>query len=391
MLGFRVETVDLIIVAFVAVLALVGWRQGFVLGVLSLIGFAGGALLGTRLAPLVLPDGSSSPYAPLLALIGALVGGLLLATGLEGIGGRLRRGLRHLPGLAAVDGLLGAVLCGAIGLGLAWIAGAVVLQNPSSETLRGDVQRSAILSRLNDALPPSGPLLNALARIDPFPALDGPTAGVGAPRAAIARDPEVRLAARSVVRVTGTACGLGLEGSGWVAGPGLVVTNAHVVAGQVDTVVQLEGDGARLHARVLAFDRTNDVAVLGVDQLQGARSLQLVRDPDRGIEAAILGFPGNGPYDVRAARLAATRSVLSQDAYGKGPLRRTITTFRGRVRPGNSGGPVVDADGRVVATVFATARGGGPRTGYGVPNARVRAALAQAADGEEVASGPCAD
>ena len=384
------ETVDLIIVAFVAILALVGWRQGFVLGVLSLVGFAGGALLGTRLAPLVLPDGSSSPYAPLLGLVGALVGGLLLATGLEGVGGRLRRGLRRLPGLAAVDGLLGAVLCGAIGLGLAWIASAVVVQNPSSLALRRDVQRSDILSRLNEALPPSGGLLNALARIDPFPTLDGPVAGVGAPRAAVARDADVRLAARSVVRVTGTACGTGLEGSGWVAGPDLVVTNAHVVAGQVDTVVQLRGAGTRLPARILAFDRRNDVAVLGVDQLQGVRVLPLAADPTRGAEAAILGFPENGPYDVRAARLAATRTVVTQDAYGKGPVQRLITTFRGRVRPGNSGGPVVDTRGEVVATVFATARGKGPSTGYGVPNARVREALEQAADGEEVASGPCA-
>lgn len=385
------QTVDLLILGFVALLALVGWRQGFVLGVLSLVGFAGGALLGTRLAPHVLPQGSASPYAPLLGLVGALVGGLLLATGLEGVGGRLRRVLRRTPGLGTVDGLLGAVLCGGIGLGLAWIAGAVVLQNPSSASLRQDVQRSAILSRLNEALPPSGPLLNALARIDPFPTLDGPVAGVEAPRAAIARAPGVREAARSVVRITGTACGLGLEGSGWVAGPGLVVTNAHVVAGEVDTVVQVEGDGDKLPARVLAFDKRDDVAVLGVDQLQGVPALSLADDTSSGREGAILGFPENGPFDVRAARLASTRTVVSQDAYGNGPVQRPIVTFRGRVRPGNSGGPVVSAGGEVLATVFATARGDGPRTGYGVPNERVVRALEAAGDRHEVASGPCAD
>jgi S1-C subfamily serine protease len=108
--------------------------------------------------------------------------------------------------------------------------------------------------------------------------------------------------------------------------------------------------------------------------------------------AAILGFPGNRSLDVRAARLGGTRAVLTQDAYGRGPLERRITTFRGRVRAGNSGGPVVDGEGRVVATVFASARSTGPRTGYGVPNAQVRAALEEGRGrgGGSVTPGPCA-
>jgi S1-C subfamily serine protease len=377
--GYRLgglETVDLVILGFTVLLALVGFRQGFLVGALSLAGFAIGAFLGTRVAPLLLPDGAKSPYAPLLGLAGAFLVGVLLSASFEGIGTRLRRGLRLVPGLRSVDGLLGAVLAAALALGITWIAGAVALQAPSTRSLRKDLQRSVILSRLNTVLPPSGPLLNALGRIDPFPSLSGPAADVAPPRAGIARDPQVAAAAAGVVRVLGTACGLGLEGSGWIAGDGLVVTNAHVVAGEDDTTVQVRGNGARFRARPVFFDSRNDVAVLRVQNLQGLPTLRLATAPSAGIDAAVLGFPRNGPYDVRAARLAATRTVLTDDAYGRGPIPRSITTFRALVRPGNSGGPVVDSGGRVVATVFATSGRKGVRTGYGVPNRIVADALA---------------
>jgi S1-C subfamily serine protease len=230
-------------------------------------------------------------------------------------------------------------------------------------------------------------VLNALARFDPFPRIDGPSAGVPPPRAAIARDPQVKAAAESVVKIQGTACGLGVEGSGWIARPGIVVTNAHVVAGQDDTTVQLGGHGDRHDAQAIAFDPRNDIAVLRVDGL-GGRPLALASRVRAGAQAAILGFPENGPYDVRAGRVGATRSVLTQDAYGRGPVRRSLTTLRGLVRHGNSGGPMVDSRGRVVTTVFAATQGGGPSGGFGVPNGIVRAILARASG--PVDTGPCA-
>ncbi|HEV2061442.1 MAG TPA: trypsin-like peptidase domain-containing protein, partial [Solirubrobacteraceae bacterium] len=186
---------------------------------------------------------------------------------------------------------------------------------------------------------------------------------------------------------TGTACGLGVEGSGWVAGPGVVVTNAHVVAGQEDTSVQVAGEGASLDAEAIAYDPRNDVAVLRVEGLS-APELPLAEDPDSGTSGAILGFPENGPYDVRAARIGATRNVRSEDAYGRGPVERPMTPIRGIVRSGNSGGPVVDGEGRVLTTVFAATVGGRMRAGFGVPNDVVRETL-QRADGP-VDTGPCA-
>jgi S1-C subfamily serine protease len=380
-----VTGLDWTILGFTALLAGLGFMRGFIVGALSLLGFAAGAFLGTRLAPALLSGGSASPYAPLFGLLGALIGGAVLAGGLEGLGLRLRA-LVRLPGFGVFDGILGAALSVAVALGMVWIAGAVALQTPGARVLRKEIQRSAILQRLNDVLPPSGSVLNALARFDPFPDVSGPLADVPPPSDAIASDPEVRAAGASVVRVLGTACGLAVSGSGWVAAPGVVVTNAHVVAGQEDTTVQLRGDGPMLDAVAVAFEPTNDVAVLRVTGLDAPR-LNMAPGEQAGEEGAILGFPLDGPYDVRAARIGPTRTVVSQNAYGEGPVQRRMTALRGLVRPGNSGGPLVDGDGRVVGTIFAARTGSGPASGYAVPDREVREALAGAT--RPVSTGPC--
>lgn len=383
---------DWIIVAFAAILAGFGFRRGFIVGVLSFGGFAIGAFLGTRLAPLLLSEGSSSPYAPALGLLGALLAGAILASGMEGLAFRVRRAL-ILPGIGVLDGLLGAALGAALALGVVWIVAAVVAQAPNQASLRADIQRSAILRELNVLLPPSGPILNALARLDPLPSIAGPSPDVAAPPPRIARAAGVKAASRSVVRVLGTACGLAIEGSGWVAAPNTVVTNAHVVAGESDTTVQAHGRSPSLPARTVAFDATDDVAVLSVPGLALA-SLRLAHDPPSGRAGAIVGYPQNGPLDLRAGRVGRTQTVLTDDAYGRGPVRRLLTPLRGLVRPGNSGGPLVGVDGSVLTTVFAGTVGGRPRGGYGVANATVARVLGQAqaraAAGRGVSTQGCA-
>ena len=373
---------DWIVLGVVILLALFGWAQGFVTGALALVGFAIGAWVGTRVGPLVLPDGRDSGWAPAFGLMGALVAGAVLAMGLEGVGARLRARVRT-PAAATIDGVLGALLTACVGLGVIWILGAIALR--SGGELRAAVQRSQVLQRLNEALPPTGGLLNTLSRLDPFPRIEGPQVRVQAPDEGIVGDAEVDAAARSVVKVLGSACGLGVEGSGWVARDGLVVTNAHVVAGQRDTRVLAQGRPPALDAVAVAFDPRNDVAVLRVQGLQ-APPLRLAGTARAGTSGAILGFPRNGPYDVRAGRLGETRQVVTQDAYGRGPVRRLLTSLRGAVRSGNSGGPMVDARGRVLTTIFA-ATTSGPRGGYGVPNSIVRAALDRAS--RPVSTGPC--
>lgn len=383
---------DWIIVVFAAILAAFGFRRGFIVGVLSFCGFAIGAFLGTRIAPLLLEQGSSSPYAPAFGLVGALLAGAILASGMEGLGFRVRRAL-VLPGVGALDGLLGALLGAALALGIVWIIAAVVAQAPNASSLRTDIQRSAILRELNALLPPSGPILNALARLDPLPSISGPSPDVSPPPPAIARAPAIRAASRSVVRVIGTACGLAIEGSGWAGASGLIVTNAHVVAGEQDTTVEVGGDAPSLPARVVVFDPRNDIAMLSVPEL-GLAPLRLASEPSSGTPGAILGYPENGPFTARSGRIGRTQTVLTDDAYGNGPIDRLLTPLRGVVRPGNSGGPLVDAAGEVLTTIFAGTVGGGPAGGYGVANATVARELslaqARAAAGVGASTEGCA-
>ena len=375
--------IDWIIVAFVAMMALWGYAQGLIVSALSLAGFAAGAFAGSRLAPLFLEQGSSSPYAPLFSLVSALMLGGLAAIVFEAVGEGIRRRMSFRAADVA-DGIGGAILVATLGLALVWIAGAVALQTPGARELRRDIQRSVILAKLNEVLPPSGPLLNALARADPFPTIRGPAADVPAPTRRILRDPDVEAARASVVKILGHACGLAVQGSGWVGRSDLVVTNAHVVAGEDETTVQRDG-GDELDAVAVVFDPHNDIAVLRVPGL-GVPALRQRLDPPVGAPAAILGYPENGPFRAVAGRLGETRTVLTRDAYGNGPVRRRMTSLRGNIRSGNSGGPAIDGGGRVVATVFAaTTNGSGG--GFGVPPGIVRSALDRA--GEPVDTGPC--
>jgi S1-C subfamily serine protease len=372
------------IVAFTLALGLWGYRQGLIVGTLTLLGFAVGAFAGSRIAPLVLNHGAESPYAPLCAALGALVVGAVVAVTLESLALNLRQRLIRGRGLRFADGAGGAALVASVALGLVWVFGAVALHAPGTAQLRADVQGSLILRSLNEVLPPSGPLLNALDRVDPAPSVIGPTTPVAAPDPAIADDSDVAAASDSVVRVLGTACGLGIEGSGWAVGPGLLVTNAHVVAGEDDTTVTTQG-GASLGATVVHYDPENDLALLRVEA--DLPVLRISPSPESGESAAVLGYPENGPYAVAPARLGDTRDTVSEDSYGRGPIRRSIASLRGEVRSGNSGGPLVDDRGRVLATVFAATTSGTPG-GFAVPDEVVEAALRGPIS--PVETGPCA-
>ena len=301
---------------------------------------------------------------------------MVFALGFEGVGARLRGRVRS-PAATAVDGVLGAVLTA-----VRRARDRVGARRVGAGQRRRGAPRGAALddpaAAQHGAAAVRAGCSTALARLDPFPRIDGPEARVPAPTAGIARAGGVRAAADSVVKILGNACGLGVEGSGWVAGDGLVVTNAHVVAGQKDTRVLLRGRQPGLDAAAVVVRSAATISrCCGCPGLK-APALTLVG------EAADRHLGGDprlpGQRAVRRARRAAsaqTREVITQDAYGQGPVRRSITSLRGAVRSGNSGGPMVDADGQVVTTVFA-ATTSGPRGGFGVPNAIVRAALERA-------------
>lgn len=239
---------DWIALGFVALSALGGLRRGLIGTALSLGGLVGGAVVGDHYAPRILSGGTHSPYTPVVALVGALAGAMLLRGVASIVGSFARSGLRLVPPLHALDSVGGLVAGALSGLLVVWVLGAIALQLPGQQSLRRAVQRSEVLRRLNAIAPPSE-ILDALDRIDNLPTLVGPAPPALAPDPHVLADLAVRVAEVSVVRVTAEACGLGVEGSGWVADPHLVVTAAHVVGG---------GSGIRVDgkpARVFAIDR----------------------------------------------------------------------------------------------------------------------------------------
>jgi S1-C subfamily serine protease len=389
-----VTGLDWVLLAVLVLAAAGGTTQGFLASALGFGGFMAGALLGARLGPLLVPGGADGPDGTTAAIVGSMLLGVLLGFGLQRVGDRLRAALERDGGAPrrvgrAVDAALGAVFTAALVVIAAWFVSAMVLQTPGvPPSWRSEVRESSVLKRLRSTLPSADDALALLSRFDPLPGFAGPRAAVDAPDPRITRRPGVAAGRRGVVRVEGSACGVGVVGTGWVARPGIVVTNQHVIAGEGDTHVIAEVGGQRVEAHAIYADRAQDIAVLSAPGLT-AQSLRRVEDPSSGTSAAILGYPLAGPFRARAARIGAAQSVNGEDSYGRGPIRRRVLPFRGLVKQGNSGGPLVDRRGRVVGTVFASATSGGQRRGFAVPNDVVADALADADADVRVSTGPC--
>jgi S1-C subfamily serine protease len=364
-----VSRVDIAALCVIGLTALSGFRRGLIVGVCSFGGLAVGAYIGAKVAPGVI-RGHASIYPPLVILGGAVVGSGIGQFVAVTLGKSVRRALQ-ISLLQGFDNIGGAVLGALTGVAFVWVIASAALYIPADGKWRREVQRSEIAGRLTSALPPSR-LIDELVRVDPFQALAGPAARVNPGDPALLNAAPVEAARRSVVRIVGVACGVGVEGSGWIVARGLVVTNAHVVAGISRPSVDRQGGRVR-RATVVAFDPTNDLALLRVPGLVG-RPLRLAK-PESDVAVVVLGFPQNGPYRAVPGRLGSTASALVRDAYGHFPVARSVTAIRSDIRPGNSGGPVVDAAGRVRAVVFARrAKFDG---GFGVPAQLVSALISK--------------
>lgn len=376
---------DLFIALFVVLVVARGARTGFLAGVFSLAGVVVGVSLGSRLAPLLLPENESAVFRAGITLATILAFAVLGDVIARAIGGSLRARLSS-PASDTLDGVGGAALGLALSLTLVWVIGVFTLQAPLLASLHPAVKESQILQVLNKQMP-SKLLTRAVSELDPLPEIRAPEANVANPDKGIVADPDVLAASSRSVRITGIACGYGVEGSGWVAAPNTVITNAHVVAGETVTRVQAGGKGAHKRARVVFFDEKNDIAILRVRKL-GLTPLP-IDEPKSGESVAVIGFPENGPLDIRPGRTGGTRRVLSSDAYNQGPIERTVTSLRVYVRPGNSGGPAVNAEGEVVSTIFAS-RADSSRSGYGIPSQIVRQHLNSLSPGPRtVSTGGC--
>jgi S1-C subfamily serine protease len=354
-----VSVTDVLVVLWVAIFVLQGIYRGLIAQALSLLGLGIGALAGSWIAPRVLAE--NSPWVSFASLVGAVVGAALLGAASTALAESPRRFLAFRPGLRVADAAGGAVLGGALGLALAWLVAVVAVHQPTLG-FRKDVRDSTILPKLMRAVPPDR-VLQALNRFDPFPelALDG--GPLPEPDPSVLRRPGAKAAAGSVVKIHGTACGLGTQGSGWVVRRDLVATNAHVIAGEHDTQI-LAPNGQTLDAKPVYVDARNDVALLRVDSL-GVAPLTADRMASFPVAVAILGYPRDGALTATPATAGSPRSVIAPDAYERQVSARTVVPLRGRVQPGESGGPVVDARGRVVAMVFAGSKRGA--SGYSVP------------------------
>jgi S1-C subfamily serine protease len=374
-----VRVTDVLLIAWIAIFAVQGAYRGLVAQALSLIGLGIGALAGSWVAPQLLAD--NSPWVAFASLVGAVVGASLLGAASASLAESPRRFLAFRPGLRLFDSAGGGVLGGGLGLALAWLLAVVALHQPGLG-FRKDVRNSTILPKLMRAVPPDR-VLQALNRFDPFPELALGGGPLPPPDASVLQSPGAKAAAGSVVKIHGTACGLGTQGSGWVVRKALVATNAHVIAGEHETTI-LAPNGQTLDAQPVYVDSRNDVALLRVPSLV-LTSLAVDRDGQFPRKVVILGYPRDGPLTGTAATAGPPRSVIAPDAYDQRVSARVIVPLRGKVQPGESGGPVVDSRGRVIAMVFAGAKRGA--SGFAVPVELVLRGVSTPL--RPVSSGPC--
>ncbi|CAN5485107.1 MarP family serine protease [soil metagenome] len=351
------NVLDWFLVLLVLAYAVSGYWQGFIAGAFATGGLLLGGLLGVWLAPKLLGDAEPALWVSLAALFVVLVCASFGQAILQYVGAKIRSRIKWQP-VRALDAIGGAALSMAAVLVVAWALG-VAVSGAKLPWASREVRSSAVLERVNGVMPADAvEALNSFNDVvgsSFFPRYLEPFAreriiNVGPPPGRVARDPDVQRAARSVVKVRGeNDCDRGVEGSGFLYGPGRVMTNAHVVAG-VDKPMVLVGESEK-PATVVYYDPETDIAVLAVDETGPYLRFDRTGRPNQ--PGAVLGYPQDGPYDVQAARIRGEQRLRSPDIYGNGTVVREVYSLRALVRPGNSGGPVVSSAGKVLGVIFA--------------------------------------
>jgi S1-C subfamily serine protease len=351
-----VNALDLALVAIALAAAVAGWRLGFTTRVLSWIGLGLGLAAGVRFLPWVLDrmDGASRFQLIAVAMAVVLAGAALGQT--VGLALGTRFAPRPRAGLAdRVDRSFGAV-AGIVGVGaLIWLTLPLLA---ATRGWPGDLTAHSRIARAFATDLPTAPdatkMVETLVGPSQFPAVMGdldPTAGGTPPPPSAGLAPSVAQSlARSVVKVEGISCQRVLDGSGFVVRPGLVVTNAHVVAGEASTTV-IRDDGSRLGATVVAFDPERDLALLSVPRLDRP-ALTLAR-PSPGQQGGVFGHPGGDPLRIAPFSLERQITATSNDIYGDHQVTRQVLELAAALAPGDSGSAVVDTTGEVVGVAFA--------------------------------------
>ncbi|WP_316522685.1 MarP family serine protease [Kitasatospora brasiliensis] len=374
------NVLDVLLIAAAVAFAVSGYRQGFVVGVLSLVGFLGGGLLAVELLPLLLldrigPGTTASVVAVVVVIVLAAIGQAITAH----FGWKLRGHIGRRPA-RVLDASGGAVVNVVSMLLVAWLIGSA-LAGASLPTVSRQVRSSAVLGGVQNTLPSDAPnwfsdFSKVLAR-NGFPQVFNPfehepITQVDSPDPALAASPAVARARQSLVKVVGTAtsCGKTLEGSGFVFAPHRVMTNAHVVGGVSEPTVQIGGVGQLYDATVVRYDWQRDIAVLDVPKLN-APALAFAGEAKTNDSAIVAGFPENGAFNVQPARIRGRIQANGPDIYHRGQVVRDVYSVRSVVRQGNSGGPLLTPDGEVYGVVFAKSLDSAD-TGYVLTAAEVR-------------------
>lgn len=389
--------IDLLLVALLFLAGVSGYRRGLVAAVLSLIGTVGGALIGLQIGP-VLSDLVTDRTAQV-----AISGGVLIIAIVSGqaaglyLGALVRRAIRIGPVVTAdrVGGMVGQVL-GA--LALVWLIALPIASLPIP-SLSAQIRSSAILQGVDQAMPGQAEKisgrLRALYSDSGFPQVLGPLVPapnipVELPSPAVTSDPEVVAAQDSVVKVYADApsCTRSMTGSSWVVAPETIVTNAHVVAGA--TTVEVSDGARRLVAEVVEYDADIDLAVLRVPGLT-ATPLPVAGAPvSTGQDAAAVGYPLDLPLTIEPIRVRGEMALSGPNIYANKSVSRDVYALRGSVRPGNSGGPLLNTDGAVIGVIFGAAIDD-PDVGFALTMQQalptINAGLAQR---EAVSTGACA-
>jgi S1-C subfamily serine protease len=390
--------VDGILILLMLVFAISGYRQGFVIGALSFGGFFSGALIGLQVGPVIadqFTDGATRVVVSLVTIFALAVLGQTLA---GWFGTRLRRSITSRP-LQRLDDAGGAVVSLAAVLLVAWLV-AVPLGSSSLPWLNREVRNSAVLGGINRLMPQEAKALSgALKRTldtSGFPDVLGgltPTRAkeVAAPDPTLADSTVVLNSRRSVIKVLGAApsCSRRIEGSGFVYAGERVMTNAHVVAGTRE--VRVESGGKRLDGTVVVYDPRRDLAVIHVPGLRAPVMPFVEKQAAAGASAIVLGFPLDGPYNAQSARIRQIGMITGPDIYDSGnEVTREVYTIRALVRSGNSGGPLVAPNGRVLGVIFAAAADD-RNTGYAVTAREASGVAEQGAERTRgVRTGDCA-
>ncbi|KIF75112.1 colicin V synthesis protein [Streptomyces sp. 150FB] len=378
------NVLDILLLLAAVWFAIVGYRQGFVVGILSVIGFLGGGLVAVYLLPVVwdqlTEDANVSTTAAVVAVVIVIVCASVGQAFTTHLGNKLRRFITWSPA-RALDATGGALVNVVAMLLVAWLIGSA-LAGTSLPTLGKEVRNSKVLLGVSQVIPSQASTwftdFSAVLAQNGFPQVFSPFANepitaVKPPDPKLAGSPVAARAQKSIVKVVGTASGCSkvLEGSGFVFADRRVMTNAHVVGGVDEPTVQIGGEGKLYDAKVVLYDWHRDIAVLDVPGLPASPLHFTDSDASSGDSAIVAGFPENGGYDVRSARVRGRINANGPDIYHRGEISRDVYSLFATVRQGNSGGPLLTPDGKVYGVIFARSLDD-PDTGYALTADEIR-------------------